>query len=438
MPRKFLGERISSNVDAIRPASMVLTDEMLQCIPRYNFTELDNCEQELDHSPYVGTRLSRKYGGTLYLKKRLQSVPALFMQEHRRLRLDRQGQSRVQPMPLEQHHGISNSTQREMDKNEPVMSQGAATHKTWEGIPRQQQYILSRGQHTGIDQSRFTPRSVSEFEKFYNSNSCTPTNDLFEEIISIYCDESNAADNSGVPSKTDVLESPEPVALQDRSEMLYREVEIMMDRIQKQQNIFEMNRRLSNYDTNHPGGNDNFNDSTSSLESTPSRTQLNKLCDLHSLSGSPVQSHSVSPLQHNREPLQVTPARTPTSHHKNTHTNKYSNASSSTDDASYRTAHDTIPTTDTSKPPHGIIANMEHLGIEMRTAKRATIDPPKVMFLDSDAASEIAPLDPYRSDREQTPYSEPGDTMLLQLEKKIDQISIDDASLNDQSSSVYS
>ena len=134
MPRKFLGERISSNIDAIRPASMVLTDEMLQCIPKYNFTELDNCEQELVHSPYVGTRLSRKYGGTLYLKKRLQSVPALFMQEHRRLRLDRQGQSRVQPMPLEQHHGISNSTQREMDKNEPVMSQGAAAHKTWEGI----------------------------------------------------------------------------------------------------------------------------------------------------------------------------------------------------------------------------------------------------------------------------------------------------------------
>ena len=427
---------------------MVLTDEMLQCIPKYDFAELDGCGQELIHTPYVGTRLSRKYGGTLYLKKRLQSVPALFMQEHRRLRLDRQKERHVQRRPQrQQHHGISNSPQRNTEK--PLLQKGtnggesgmfesvAAAHETWEGIPQQQQYLLSQGQLTGIDRLRFTPRSVSEFERFYNSNSCTPTNDLFEEIISIYCDESNTG-NNGVPSKTENLESPEPVALQDRSEMLYREVERMMDRIQKQQNIFEMNRRLSNYDTNHPKGNDTVNDSASSLESTPSRTQLNKLCDLHSLSGSPIPSHSVTPLPHNGEPLPATPTPTPTSHYTNTHSNKYSNASSSTDDASYQTAHDTIPTTDTIKPPNKHIVEMEHLGLQLRRVRRTSIDPPQIMFLDSDVVSVTAPLDPYCSDHKKTPFGEPGDAV-LQLEEKIDQISIDDASgVYDQSSSVYS
>ena len=81
---------------------------------------------------------------------------------------------------------------------------------------------------------------------------------------------------------------------------------------------------------------------------------------------------------------------------------------------------------------------MEHLGLQLRRVRRTSIDPPQIMFLDSDVVSMTAPLDPYCLDHKKTPYGGPGDAV-LQLEEKIDQISIDDASgVYDQSSSVYS
>lgn len=86
MPRKFLGERIDPSTDAIRPASMTLTAEDLIHIPAFHFDDesLSSKDDLTINNPKRGKRLSRKFGGTMKLKQRLESVPEIFMHDFKR------------------------------------------------------------------------------------------------------------------------------------------------------------------------------------------------------------------------------------------------------------------------------------------------------------------------------------------------------------------
>lgn len=86
MPRKFLGERIDPSTDAIRPASMTLTAEDLIHIPAFHFDDesLSSKDDLTISNPKRGKRLSRKFGGTINLRKRLESVPEIFMHDFKR------------------------------------------------------------------------------------------------------------------------------------------------------------------------------------------------------------------------------------------------------------------------------------------------------------------------------------------------------------------
>lgn len=78
MPRKFLGQRVEIGVDFVRPSSLTLTADDLQHIPPNGF-ETDEAK-----TYGLGSRISRKFGGTIRLKKRLESVPELFLHDFKK------------------------------------------------------------------------------------------------------------------------------------------------------------------------------------------------------------------------------------------------------------------------------------------------------------------------------------------------------------------
>lgn len=74
MPRKFLGQKIEPDVDFLRPSSVTLTADDLRNIPPF--------PADSDEGMENGTsKISRKFGGTIRLKKRLESVPELLLHD---------------------------------------------------------------------------------------------------------------------------------------------------------------------------------------------------------------------------------------------------------------------------------------------------------------------------------------------------------------------
>lgn len=83
MPRKFLGNRIEKNVDAIRPSSLTLTPDDLKYIPPIPQDFEDEDDKVLCNGNREN-RLSKRFGGTLILRKRLESVPELFLHDFKK------------------------------------------------------------------------------------------------------------------------------------------------------------------------------------------------------------------------------------------------------------------------------------------------------------------------------------------------------------------
>lgn len=81
MPRKFLGEKIERGVDVVRPASLTLTSEDLANIPVFPSSPESDTEDKVNYEGEKSKRLSRKFGGTIKLKQRLESVPELFLHD---------------------------------------------------------------------------------------------------------------------------------------------------------------------------------------------------------------------------------------------------------------------------------------------------------------------------------------------------------------------
>ncbi|AJU04916.1 CFF_collapsed_G0053010.mRNA.1.CDS.1 [Saccharomyces cerevisiae] len=83
MPRKFLGNKIEKNVDAVRPSSLTLTADDLKYIPPIP-QDFEDEDDKVLRTSNVGNRLSKRFGGTLKLKKRLESVPELFLHDFKK------------------------------------------------------------------------------------------------------------------------------------------------------------------------------------------------------------------------------------------------------------------------------------------------------------------------------------------------------------------
>ncbi|SCW03320.1 LAFE_0G07822g1_1 [Lachancea fermentati] len=85
MPRKFLGEHINLHSDFLRPASFTLTDlDLLQIPDTPDFDDHGSGQEQedvQDTKNLKGKRISRQFGGTIKLKKRLSSVPDLFLRD---------------------------------------------------------------------------------------------------------------------------------------------------------------------------------------------------------------------------------------------------------------------------------------------------------------------------------------------------------------------
>ncbi|CCE63912.1 hypothetical protein TPHA_0G00760 [Tetrapisispora phaffii CBS 4417] len=76
---KYFGQKIEKDIDFIRPASLTLTSEdllNLPNIPTDQFSALGDASIDPKQK-----KLSRKFGGTIRLKKRLSSVPELFIRD---------------------------------------------------------------------------------------------------------------------------------------------------------------------------------------------------------------------------------------------------------------------------------------------------------------------------------------------------------------------
>lgn len=78
MPKKFLGQRIERDVDFVRPSSVTLTVDDLHRIPPFPSDAGEEGEQGFK------SRISKKFGGTIKLRRRLESVPELFLHDLRK------------------------------------------------------------------------------------------------------------------------------------------------------------------------------------------------------------------------------------------------------------------------------------------------------------------------------------------------------------------
>lgn len=81
MPRKFLGQRILPDVDFVRPSSLTLTNEELDQLP---LIPQDYDEDEVLSPGKLPQRRIGKFGGTIRIKKRLESVPELFLHDFKK------------------------------------------------------------------------------------------------------------------------------------------------------------------------------------------------------------------------------------------------------------------------------------------------------------------------------------------------------------------
>ncbi|SCU79674.1 LAFA_0B04852g1_1 [Lachancea sp. 'fantastica'] len=119
MPRKFLGNKLDRNLDFVRPASLDVTSfdlNNLPDLPDWSSKEFVESENFLN-TGNDGRRISRAFGGTVKLKKRLSSVPELLM--HRAGRLEQKeaenkDSNRAFPIPKP---AITKSSQQKIPVN---------------------------------------------------------------------------------------------------------------------------------------------------------------------------------------------------------------------------------------------------------------------------------------------------------------------------------
>ncbi|SMN20553.1 similar to Saccharomyces cerevisiae YOR264W DSE3 Daughter cell-specific protein, may help establish daughter fate [Maudiozyma saulgeensis] len=290
MPRKFLGQKIERGVDVLRPPSLTLTAEELCMIPPIPSSSSE--ESLILHGMDNNTdkpqqkklkRLSRQYGGTIYFKKRLESVPEIFLHDFKkRQNKDNDEHSKhipaqllsVERMPviketnLKRQNSIHNC-KRVLQRNARCVSQSPA-YRYCSERPTMVTSNLHRVQPPKVviqspemPQSRPKRNNKNIKLDLHHPGCSRSTNEiLFDEILDAYrADE----DCRSIPSIDE-----EAISFnQNKTSVLNSEIERVLEHVQKRQNIVEMNKRIAPQDEDlvEDRSSNKNNSDTSSIES---------------------------------------------------------------------------------------------------------------------------------------------------------------------------
>lgn len=291
MPRKFLGQKIERGVDVLRPPSLTLTAEELYKIPPIPssgseesliLNDMNNNNNIINPQQKKLKRLSKQYGGTIYFKKRLESVPEIFLHDFKKRQNKEQDKSNhipaqllsVERMPvikennLKRQNSIHNK-KRVLQRNSRQVSQGIAYRYCSERSPTATSNSHKTQPPKVVIQSPEMPHSRPKRTNqkgnlsLYHPGYSRSTNEiLFDEILDAYCADD---DSRSIPS---IDEDTIPFN-QNKTSVLNSEIERVLEHVQKRQNIVEMNKRIKPLDDDliEGGPNKKIDSDTSSFES---------------------------------------------------------------------------------------------------------------------------------------------------------------------------
>lgn len=269
MPRKFLGQRIEKGVDVLRPPSLTLTTEELMQIPSLPSSSSDESFTIADNKT---KRLSRKLGGTIYFRKRLESVPEIFLHDLRKhenaerlkQKMDNSGPKvSIMPQILEQtsEKYVSYNEKRILQRGSRQVSQGIPYRY---GIERPDTPVGTLYHErpkpiikklTDLDESNNTEALCKVSRQVHNRS----TNEiLFDEILDAYGDMNDNEASSSIPSV-----AQDSTKYQIDNSVLHSEIERVLKHVQKQQNVVEMNKRIESLEKNEQENSDSNEDNSS-------------------------------------------------------------------------------------------------------------------------------------------------------------------------------
>ena len=293
MPRKFLGHKLDKDVDMLRPPSLTLTAEDICKLPPVPTSSSEESlileSNDTDHIKQKKLkRLSKQYGGTIYFKKRLESVPEIFLHDFKKRQSVIATKSHIpndlinmerlpiinEKLPIHRTKSIhhSNTNKRVMQRELRHVSQGVpykyAQHSN--GRPMNKLHRVQPQKVTFQQACVPYPIEKSNNDPYLKHTGCSrSTNEiLFDEILDAYGGDKDETES--IPSIEDRDEEA-IVPYQSNNSVLNSEIERVLEHVQKQQNIVEMNKRIS------PVNNHSEASSIDSTHNTSSRKHLSEL-----------------------------------------------------------------------------------------------------------------------------------------------------------------
>ena len=271
MPRKFLGQRIERGVDVLRPPSLTLTADDIANIPPIPSSGSEESlvlgDGEIPKERKV-KRLSKRYGGTIYFKKRLESVPEIFLHDFKKRQQDSApqkhmpadlvGVARMPTIKERYTQGRISPNNRRVLQRAQRQAPSAAPYRYVSERPAPP-FTRSNELHPNIKARKApypTEGTLPKAEmKYHHPNYTRSTNEiLFDEILEAYAADK---DDDSIPSLDN-----NNMPCYNKNSVLNNEVERVLEHVQKHQNMVEMQKRvkaLDNIDEN--------SDDSASLES---------------------------------------------------------------------------------------------------------------------------------------------------------------------------
>lgn len=206
MPRKFLGERINPFEDAVRPPSQLLTVDDLMNIPIFDDKIDDELKLVKDEDMIIdkrSKRLSRKFGGTINLKKRLESVPEIFLRDFKQrsqlknreqISLNRNNDGKhkkssaskrdITPKALQEKRILQRINSQRTMTNLPKLVEDLSISKQQQEA--KQSYVNSNKSYLKNETLNESKLTIEESITDGNSVGKTSSEILFDEIVACY------------------------------------------------------------------------------------------------------------------------------------------------------------------------------------------------------------------------------------------------------------